>query len=119
MIVAGMSRLAQITDQAMEAIKDRHWEALAKLMSGNFSIRREMYGDAALGTENLKMISLAEDFGAAVKFPGSGGAVIGLLDDPKSLVICFFMTSKLIHLKFDEFESGEQKPLQFIFFRTN
>ena len=37
--------------------------------------------DHCLGGENLKMIALARQFGAAAKFSGSGGAIVGLLLD--------------------------------------
>ena len=37
-----------------------------------------MFGDAALGALNLKMIATARGVGAAAKFTGSGGAVVAL-----------------------------------------
>ena len=45
-----------------------------------------MYGDSALGEPNLRMIELARSFGSAAKFPGSGGAVVGLCLDPAKMV---------------------------------
>ena len=50
-------------------------------MNKNFDLRRKIYGDAALGELNLRMIEIARQFGSAVKFSGSGGAVIGLCLD--------------------------------------
>lgn len=35
-----------------------------------------MFGDAALGALNLKMIATARSVGAAAKFTGSGGAIV-------------------------------------------
>lgn len=72
-------------------------KALAELMNKNFDARRSMFGDAALGATNLKMISMAQSVGgktlnlrtapisvhdcaklhaAAAKFTGSGGAIV-------------------------------------------
>lgn len=48
-------------------------------MNQNFEQRRKLYGDACLGDDNLKMISIARKFGASAKFSGSGGAIVGLL----------------------------------------
>lgn len=38
-------------------------ELLAKLMDANFDLRRSMFGDAALGAVNLKMIVVARSVG--------------------------------------------------------
>ena len=35
-----------------------------------------MYGDATLGSINLRMIELAKELGFAAKFTGSGGAIV-------------------------------------------
>ena len=37
--------------------------------------------DHCLGGDNLKMVALARQHGAAAKFSGSGGAIVGLLLD--------------------------------------
>ncbi len=47
---------------------------------------RGIYGDAALGEANLQMIEIARQYGAAAKFPGSGGAVVGMCLDLQTLV---------------------------------
>lgn len=41
-------------------------------------LRRQMFGDAALGETNLAMIAAARSVGAAAKFTGSGGAIVAL-----------------------------------------
>lgn len=76
---AGVAELASFTDQAVEALKSGDSARLADLMDQNFGVRRRLYGDKCLGANNLKMIKIAQDHGAAAKFPGSGGAVLGLL----------------------------------------
>ena len=40
--------------------------------------RRRLFGDPTLGEANLMMVGIAQRHGVPVKFPGSGGAVIGL-----------------------------------------
>lgn len=37
-------------------------------------------GDPALGKDNLRMITIARECGASAKFPGSGGAILGVID---------------------------------------
>ena len=59
---------------------------LASVMNENFDTRHDIYGDAALGEANLQMINIARKHGSAVKFPGSGGAVIGLCLDKEKQV---------------------------------
>ncbi|RXG60477.1 putative glucuronokinase 2 [Armadillidium vulgare] len=76
----GMSDLASLTDETLVAINERRWNDVAKFMQKNFSLRRQMYGDAVLGKSNIKMIEIGQKHGVAVKFPGSGGAVLGLLN---------------------------------------
>lgn len=77
----GMRKFAELTDEAAVAIQSSDWQKLAELMNDNFNLRRSLYGDAALGHDNLRMINIGRNAGAAVKFPGSGGAVLGLLTD--------------------------------------
>jgi glucuronokinase len=49
---------------------------LARLMNINFDLRREMFGDAALGAMNVDMVLTPRSVGAAAKFTGSGGAAV-------------------------------------------
>ncbi|XP_076061938.1 uncharacterized protein LOC143037500 isoform X2 [Oratosquilla oratoria] len=80
-VIKGMQKFAELTDEAVKAIAANDWNLLANLMDANFNNRRQIYGDEALGMPNLRMIEIGRSFGAAVKFPGSGGAVIGLMLD--------------------------------------
>jgi glucuronokinase len=50
--------------------------ALAPLMDENFTLRRSMFGDTAVGAESLRMAEVARGAGAAAKLTGSGGAVV-------------------------------------------
>ncbi|EDQ91895.1 uncharacterized protein MONBRDRAFT_14509 [Monosiga brevicollis MX1] len=83
--VEGMKRFASFAEEAKQAIEEGDHGRLADLMDANFSLRREIYGDACLGEANLRMVSIAKSFNSAVKFPGSGGAVVGLCRDASRL----------------------------------
>jgi glucuronokinase len=50
-------------------------------MDANFALRRELYGDACLGVDNLRMKEIATQHGCPAKFPGSGGAIVGMCLD--------------------------------------
>lgn len=71
----------ELTDAAKEALEQRDIKRLAELMNRNFDVRRRVLGDKALGRENLEMIEIGRRLGAPTKFPGSGGAVIGIYFD--------------------------------------
>merc|ERR1712070_1173565 len=73
-----MKKFAEITVCAKEALEHRDHAALCDLMDENFANRRRLYGDECLGRKNLQMIDICKKSGAAAKFPGSGGAVLGL-----------------------------------------
>ncbi|PNX94181.1 glucuronokinase G [Trifolium pratense] len=45
-----------------------------------------MFGDAALGDLNIKMVEVARKVGAASKFTGSGGAVVAYCPEGTSQV---------------------------------
>ena len=81
---AGMARFAQLTSAARDAILAGDVRTLGTLMESNFALRRELYGDGALGAANLRMIEIAQKHGVPAKFPGSGGAVVGLRVDDEA-----------------------------------
>jgi glucuronokinase len=74
----GMAQFASFTEEAKVAIQSKDWEALGILMNKNFQLRRDIYGDECLGTDNLRMKSIADSFDCPAKFPGSGGAMVGM-----------------------------------------
>jgi len=80
-VVEGMRRLGELTEASREALEARDYETLGRLMDENFDVRRRMYGDKCLGEANLRMIELARSLGLPAKFPGSGGAIVGLYLD--------------------------------------
>lgn len=76
-----MRQFADLTEEARECIVDAKWEDFAILMNKNFELRKQTYGHECIGRDNLRMIEIGQSLGAACKFPGSGGAILGLLLD--------------------------------------
>lgn len=87
-IIDAMQKFASFTEQARTCLQGNDHKGFAQLMSSNFNLRRETYGDAVVGASNLRMIELARNHNCAAKFPGSGGAVVGMWngEDPKTEV---------------------------------
>ena len=81
-----MDKFADLTDDARNAILKQDWDKLAVLMNSNFDLRRSIYSDECLGKLNLEMIDIARSHGLPAKFPGSGGAVVGMCTDQQKLV---------------------------------
>ncbi|RUP45372.1 hypothetical protein BC936DRAFT_148260 [Jimgerdemannia flammicorona] len=79
-VVEAMQTFAQYTDNALTALRTGAMHDFAQLMSANFRLRRDIYGDAALGKANLRIVEIAARHQCVAKFPGSGGAVIGMWD---------------------------------------
>merc|ERR1712151_536493 len=77
-VLKAMQRFAELTVSAKDVFDRQDHKALCDLMDANFSERLKLYGEDCLGEQNLKMIDICQRAGAAAKFPGSGGAVLGL-----------------------------------------
>ncbi|CAK0783514.1 hypothetical protein CVIRNUC_006713 [Coccomyxa viridis] len=73
-----MARFASFAEKGRSAIEREDELALALLMNKNFELRRQVFGDAALGEANLAMVKCAWSVNAAAKFTGSGGAIVVL-----------------------------------------
>lgn len=80
-LVQGMKDLGNIAKRGADILlgdSDMKSKAavLSKLMNNNFSIRRRLYGDDVVGSNNISMVELAESHGLHSKFTGSGGAIV-------------------------------------------
>ena len=80
-VVEAMRTFAQYAEAGREALEQGDHDRLGDLMNRNFDLRRQVYGDAAIGAKNLEMIELARSFGMPAKFCGSGGAIVMICDD--------------------------------------
>ncbi|PWA34306.1 glucuronokinase G [Artemisia annua] len=85
-IISSMEQVANLALEGKTAILEKDYAKLADLMNKNFDLRRQMFGDAALGALNIEMVEVARSVGAASKFTGSGGAVVAYCPDGPSQV---------------------------------
>lgn len=77
----------RLTDEAKDAIENSDVSKLKSLMDENFNLRRSLYGDECIGETNLKMIQIARSNGCAAKFPGSGGAIVGMANSVDDFIV--------------------------------
>lgn len=84
-IINAMATFASYAQEAKHALEERDYKRFGELMNMNFELRRKIYGDKTLGESNLRMIEIARKHGAPAKFPGSGGAIIGMYEDESQL----------------------------------
>lgn len=76
-VIDAMKTFANYAQEARDALLKKDYETFGFLMNSNFNLRRRLYGDAAIGVDNLKMIQIARNHGLPAKFCGSGGAIVG------------------------------------------
>jgi galactokinase/mevalonate kinase-like predicted kinase len=84
-VVEGYLRIGKLAREGKRAFLDGDWERLARLMTENHAIQRDLGGS---GPENEILIAAALDGGAlAAKLAGagSGGTIIALHPTPQSL----------------------------------
>ncbi|XP_042504013.1 glucuronokinase 1-like [Macadamia integrifolia] len=85
-IISSMKEVANVALEGRTALLKKDFTRLAELINRNFDLRRQMFGDDALGSVNIEMVEVARSVGAASKFTGSGGAVIAFCPDGPSQV---------------------------------
>lgn len=79
-----MVRFASFAEQGWKALLDRDTTRLGELMNANFDLRRELYGEEALGRQTMRILQIAREHGCPAKLPGSGGAAIGLAPEDEA-----------------------------------
>ncbi len=77
-VVEAMARFAELTVEARDAILAGDAERLGQLIDANFDLRRSI---CSLPRGQVEMIERARSAGAAAKFAGSGGAIVGTYPD--------------------------------------
>lgn len=77
-VLEAIQHWAGIAQEGKEALHRRDFKRIGELMRENFRWRRKILGDEVLGSRSLEMIEIAQRLGFPAKFPGSGGAVIGM-----------------------------------------
>ncbi len=78
LVVSAMHHFGRLTARGREALLNRDWEKLSKLIDENFDTRRKIY---KLPSWQINMVETARCCGASAKFAGSGGAIIGVYRD--------------------------------------
>jgi glucuronokinase len=81
-VISTLERIAQLAEEGREAILKRDTSELGRLMDENFDLRSTIMKISETSSE---MIKRARGCGASAKFTGSGGAIIGLLEDDTML----------------------------------
>ncbi|KAG2228121.1 hypothetical protein INT45_009167 [Circinella minor] len=79
-VIEAMEQFASFTVKARENLIRGDHHGFAQLMTANFEQRRKTYGDPVVGAPNLRMVELARKHRCVAKFPGSGGAIVGMWD---------------------------------------
>lgn len=77
-VVDAMTELAALTDEALSALQSADYQLLSRCMDRNFDIRRSI---SNLNRHHIDMIETARACGVCAKYAGSGGAVVGIVDN--------------------------------------
>jgi len=79
-VLEAVARWAELAERARTAIVARRGGEIGPLMNENLDLRSEVVG---ISDGNRRLVEIGRELGAATKFAGSGGAVIGTYDgDP-------------------------------------
>lgn len=78
-VVEAMRRLAELASAARAALLARDYQLLGRLIDENFDVRRSICRLAPL---HVEMVERARAVGASAHFTGSGGAILGICEDP-------------------------------------
>jgi glucuronokinase len=77
-IVSAMRTWASYAEQGRDALLERDYAALNRLIDKNFDLRAQIY---QISHGNMEMIRTARSVGASSNFAGSGGAIVGCYAD--------------------------------------
>lgn len=79
-VLAAMKEWTELTEKVMEALNNKEYGKLPALLDRNFDLRCEVCG-GSVSQKNRNMVEIARRNGAAAKFTGSGGAIIGIYEN--------------------------------------
>jgi glucuronokinase len=77
-----MRRFVDLTDRALDSLRDHNHKELAKLLDANFDCRQSF---CVLNPKHVEMIETARTVGVSAKYAGSGGAIVGTFGDVEQL----------------------------------
>jgi glucuronokinase len=81
-VIQNLGEIASLAEQGKQAILNRDFESLGRLMNRNFDLRSKIMN---ISDSNKKLIATARACGASAKFTGSGGSIIGIYKDDDML----------------------------------
>ncbi len=81
-VIDTLAEIADVAEQGKEALSQKDYERLNKLIDTNFDLRRKIM---KISESNMEMVMTARKCGASAKFSGSGGAIIGMYEDDEML----------------------------------
>lgn len=81
-VLAALEEIAGLAEAGRAALESGRTEELFELMNRNFDLRRSIM---PISASNLELVETARACGAAAKFAGSGGAIIGMYRDDAML----------------------------------
>ncbi|NQT26765.1 GHMP kinase [candidate division KSB1 bacterium] len=81
-VIGALDRIAQIAEEGREAILQKEYDTLHKLMDENFDCRSRIM---PISEHNWDLVNTARKCGASAKFTGSGGSIIGIYMDDAML----------------------------------
>lgn len=84
-VLKDMEELALLAHEAQSAFVSEDWPILGQIMDRNAMKRVEIYGKEALGKINIAMLEACHEAGCPANFTGSGGAIVALTPDERSL----------------------------------
>lgn len=73
-VLDAIKQWSELTEKAYELLLRGQKSHLGQLLNQNFDLRRKVM---SISKDNILMVELARSVGAAAKFTGSGGAIIG------------------------------------------
>ncbi|MEZ5400796.1 MAG: GHMP kinase [Bryobacteraceae bacterium] len=73
-IVDAMAEWASYAERGRQALQERDYDSLDRLIDANYDLRDRLY---EISAGNREMIRLARSTGASANFAGSGGAIVG------------------------------------------
>ena len=81
-VIDTLDQIADLAKQGKTAIENKDYQTLHALMNQNFDLRQRIMN---IREADLSLVETARNCGAAAKFSGSGGSIIGMYKDDEML----------------------------------
>jgi glucuronokinase len=81
-VAEAMRTWAGLAERAAALIRAGRGSEIGPLLDANFDLRRKL---CPISEENLRLVDTARSVGASAKFSGSGGAIVGLVENDRML----------------------------------